>query len=45
LSPDGATAYAGVQDQDKVFVISVAERKIIQTIHPPNKPAPTPLYS
>lgn len=42
LSPDGKLAYAGIQDQDKIHVISVAERRIISTIQTPPKSGPDP---
>ena len=42
MSPDGRTVYAGVQDQDKVFAISTAERKIIQVIRTPKGSGPDP---
>jgi YVTN family beta-propeller protein len=42
LSSDGALAYAGVQDLDKVFVISVAQRKVIRTIDLPKGAGPDP---
>ena len=32
LSPGGETAYSGVQSLDKVFVVSVKERKIVRVI-------------
>ncbi|MFN0166534.1 MAG: YncE family protein [Bryobacteraceae bacterium] len=42
MSSDGAHAYAGVQDQDKVFVISVPGRKIVQVIQTPKNSGPDP---
>lgn len=42
LSADGRRAYAGVQDQDKVFVVSVPEGKIVQVIATPKGSGPDP---
>ena len=42
LSRDGALAYAGVQAQDKIFVLSVADRKIVRTIGTPKGAGPDP---
>ncbi len=42
LSPDGRLAYAGVQDQDKVFVVSVAERRILRVLQTPKGSGPDP---
>jgi YVTN family beta-propeller protein len=42
LSRDGRTAYSGVQDQDKVHVISVPDRKIVRTIQTPKESGPDP---
>ena len=39
---DGKRAFAGVQDQDKVFVISVSERKIVRVIATPRGAGPDP---
>ena len=35
LSADGKTAYLGIQDSDKIVVISVHERKIIRIFDTP----------
>jgi YVTN family beta-propeller protein len=43
MSRDGRLAFAGVQDQDKVFVISVPERKIIRIIATPKGAGPDPV--
>jgi YVTN family beta-propeller protein len=42
MAPDGRLAYAGVQDQDKIFVISVPERKIVRVIDTPKGSGPDP---
>jgi YVTN family beta-propeller protein len=42
MSKDGRFAYAGVQDQDKVFVISVGERKVVKAIATPKGSGPDP---
>jgi YVTN family beta-propeller protein len=42
LSADGLRAYAGVQDQDRICVLSVLDRKIIQVIATPKGAGPDP---
>ena len=42
MARDGQRAFSGVQEQDKVFVISVPERKIIQMIQLPKGSGPDP---
>jgi YVTN family beta-propeller protein len=42
VSHDGLLAYAGVQDQDKVFVIGVPERKIVRILQTPKGSGPDP---
>jgi DNA-binding beta-propeller fold protein YncE len=42
LSSDGRFAYAGVQDQDRIVVISVPERKIVRIIETPKGAGPDP---
>jgi YVTN family beta-propeller protein len=42
MTRDGRRAFAGVQDQDKVFVISVADRKIERVIELPKGSGPDP---
>lgn len=42
MSADGKLAYAGIQDQDKVIVISVPDRKIVRTIQTPKGSGPDP---
>ncbi len=42
MAPGGQIAYAGIQDQDKVLVISVPERKIVKTIATPKGSGPDP---
>lgn len=42
MSKDGKLAYAGVQDQDKVIVISIPDRKILRTIATPKSAGPDP---
>ena len=42
MSGDGLWAFSGVQDQDKVFVISVPERKIVQVMQTPKGAGPDP---
>jgi len=43
VSADGNTAYSSVQDQDKIFVISIPDRKIVRVIPTPNGAAPDPV--
>ena len=43
LSRDGDYAFAGVQDSDEIYVISVAERKIVQVIKTPAGHGPDPV--
>jgi YVTN family beta-propeller protein len=43
ISRDGRRAFTGVQDQDKVFVISVAERKVERVIELPKGSGPDPV--
>jgi YVTN family beta-propeller protein len=42
LSADGKLAYAGVQSLDKVFVVSLAERKVVQVFSTPREAGPDP---
>jgi YVTN family beta-propeller protein len=43
MSHNGKLAYAGVQDQDKVFVVSVPDRKILRVIATPKGAGPDPV--
>lgn len=43
MTRDGRRAFAGVQDQDKVFVISVADRKVERVIELPKGSGPDPV--
>lgn len=43
MSADGKFAYAGIQDQDKIVVISVPERKIARTFPTPKQAGPDPV--
>ena len=43
LSPDGETAYSAVQDQDRVFVISVKDMKIESQFDTPPGTGPDPV--
>jgi YVTN family beta-propeller protein len=42
MTRDGRRAFAGVQDQDKVFFISVADRKIERVVETPKGSGPDP---
>lgn len=43
LSKDGKYAFFGVQDNDEVYVVSVAERKVIQVFKTPEGAGPDPV--
>jgi YVTN family beta-propeller protein len=43
MSDDARFAYAGIQDQDKVIVVSVPDRKIVRTIQTPKGAGPDPV--
>lgn len=43
LAPDGRLAYLGIQDQDRIVVVSVPERKIVRTIRTPKGAGPDPI--
>ena len=43
LSKDGLYAFAGVQDRDEIYVVSVAERKVVQVIKTPEGHGPDPV--
>ncbi len=43
LSRDGRYAFAGVQDRDEIYVVSVAERRVVQVIKTPAGHGPDPV--
>ncbi len=43
LSSKGDYAFAGVQDSDEIYVISVADRKVVQVIKTPEGQGPDPV--
>lgn len=43
LSQDGRFAFAGVQDSDQIYVISVADRAVVQVINTPEGQGPDPV--
>jgi YVTN family beta-propeller protein len=43
MSRDGAFAYAGIQDQDKVVIVSVKDRKVTRTFQTPKGAGPDPV--
>ena len=45
LSRDGLRAFAGVQAQDKIFEISVPQRKVLRVIPAPKDAGPDPVIS
>ncbi len=45
LSQDGKHAFAGVQDNDEIWVVSVADRKVVQVIKTPEGAGPDPVMA
>jgi YVTN family beta-propeller protein len=45
LSQDGKYAFAGVQDNDEIEVVSVADRKVVQVIKTPEGAGPDPVMA
>ncbi len=43
LSKDGRHAFAGVQDSDEIYVISVEDRSVVQVINTPEGQGPDPV--
>ncbi len=43
LSLDGKLAYCSVQEEDEVYVISVADRKVVRVVHLPKGTGPDPV--
>lgn len=43
MSPDSKFVYAGIQEQDRVVVVSVAERRIVREFKTPPKSGPDPV--
>ena len=43
LSADGRLAYLGIQDQDRIVVVSVPDRKIVRVIKTPKGAGPDPV--
>ena len=43
LSQDGRYAFAGVQDKDQVWIVSVPERRVVQVIDTPSGAGPDPV--
>ncbi len=43
MSRDGRVVYSSVQEQDKIFVISVPDRKILRVIQTPKGSGPDPV--
>jgi YVTN family beta-propeller protein len=44
LSDDGKLAYLGVQSLDKIFVVSVAQKQIVNVINTPKDSGPDPAF-
>lgn len=45
LSSDGEYAFAGVQDNDEIYVISVEDREVVQVINTPEEAGPDPVLA
>jgi hypothetical protein len=45
LSRDGRLAYSSAQEQDKISVISIADRKIVKIISTPKGSGPDPVIA
>ena len=45
LSKDGKHAFAGVQDNDEIWVVSVDDRKVVQVIKTPEGAGPDPVMA
>src|SRR5260370_4416940 len=45
LSSDGRYAYSSAQELDKIFVVSLAERKLVRTIETPKGSGPDPVIA
>jgi YVTN family beta-propeller protein len=45
LSRDGRLAYSSAQEQDKISVISIADRKIVRVINTPAGSGPDPVIA
>jgi hypothetical protein len=45
LSKDGKHAFAGVQDNDEIWVVSVDGRKVVQVIKTPEGAGPDPVMA
>lgn len=43
LSKDGRHAFFGVQDRDEIYIVSVADRKVVQVIKTPEGAGPDPV--
>ncbi|MCP5118355.1 MAG: hypothetical protein GY953_46680, partial [bacterium] len=43
LSDDGKYAFVGAEEQDTVYIVSVAEKTIVQTIKPDPGAGPDPV--
>lgn len=44
LSPDGAHAFASAEESDTVYVVSVAQKRIIQELHTAQGAGPDPVF-
>ena len=45
LSSDGEYAFAGVQDNDEIYVINVEQKKVVQIISTPEEAGPDPVLA
>lgn len=45
LSLDGKLAYCSVQEQDEIYIISLADRKLVRVVHTPKGMGPDPVVA
>lgn len=45
LSRDGRVAYSSAQEQDKIFVVSIADRKVMKVLQTPKGSGPDPVIA
>jgi YVTN family beta-propeller protein len=43
LSLDGKLAYSSVQEEDEIYIISLADRKVVRVVHTPKGAGPDPV--
>jgi len=40
---DGKLAYSSVQEEDEIYIISLADRKVVRVVHTPKGAGPDPV--